>query len=129
LKEVAVVRDQLLTLRTQIEANEAQQLGLVKLVEAASAGALQREVASSILSGPSPPQTNFALRAVETVGLALLVGVVVATLVIIWLERRVLRPSPPDGDESRRAVGDGMFHPRMPTRDRTTQREDAHTKR
>jgi hypothetical protein len=115
-EELAAARDQLLRLDGNLEAMRAERVGIVKLVEGASASALQTEAAASVLSGPTPPASDYAVLAIQTLGLALIVGVVVATLVIIWLERRVLLPAARSDAESGDATSNGMFHPNMPRR-------------
>jgi hypothetical protein len=98
--------------------SRARRSGLIKLVQEASALQVSREPASMVVSGPTEPQTDFTVRAIETIGLALVIGLVVATLTIVWLERRTLLPTRgiPPRPPAPRSAGDayGMFHPSAP---------------
>jgi hypothetical protein len=94
----------------QLALLESEQAYLSGLVEEATQAQLAREAASTPLSSPSRPQTNDSKQVVETVGLALATGLIWASLVLVWLERRRLLPSSsPAGASSSMAPRRGYF--------------------
>jgi hypothetical protein len=93
----------------------AQRQGLLKLIEQATGQLAIRNAATRTVGSASPPKSDFGARLIETVGLALVVGVVVATLSLLWLERRSLGPARPAvGDSTVGRAGRGMFRTGTP---------------
>lgn len=69
-----------------------QREGYMNLLRDASDAQLSREAVSAILSQPSNPSSDLAARLVQTVGLGCIVGLTIAALMIMWLERRRFTP-------------------------------------
>jgi uncharacterized protein involved in exopolysaccharide biosynthesis len=105
-------RSAVIDFESRLDVIQAKREGLLDLVREASSRLAIRQATTQLVSGPTPPESNFPTRVIETVGLALVVGVVVATLTILWLERRSLVPpaAPPQGGTDGQAAH-GLLHP------------------
>lgn len=98
--------------RHRIEVIQSKRQGLLDLVREAYTRLAIRQTTTQIVSGPTEPESNLPTRVIETVGLALVVGVVVATLTILWLERRSLMPpGAPPGSSADGHVVRGPLRP------------------
>lgn len=104
-----IKRSAVIDFESRLDVIQAKREGLLDLVREASSRLAIRQATTQVVRGPTPPESNFPTRVIETVGLALVVGVVVATLTILWLERRSLVPpgAPPQGGTD----GHGLLHP------------------
>jgi hypothetical protein len=105
-------RSAVIDFESRLDVIQAKREGLLDLVREASSRLAIRQATTQVAGEPTPPQSNFPTRVIETVGLALVVGVVVATLTILWLERRSLVPpaAPPQGGTDGQAAH-GLLHP------------------
>jgi hypothetical protein len=98
--------------RHRIEVIQSKRQGLLDLVRGAITRLAIRQTTTQIVRGPTVPESNLPTRVIETVGLALVVGVVVATLTILWLERRSLMPpGAPPGSSADGHVVRGPLRP------------------
>lgn len=102
LRDEQVELDRLNARVAFIESNQGQ---LTDLVQGAVQIQLTRKAASTLLSAPSAPSTDSSRRVVQTIGLAVLAGLVMATLVVIWLERRRLVPASDHTTQGREPPG------------------------
>ncbi|MFN2489106.1 MAG: alkaline phosphatase family protein [Actinomycetota bacterium] len=87
-------------LNSQIDVLEAERLGFADLIRSANSTRVVRAATSRVIGGPSTPETTRTEHIIQTVALALLVGLVVAALIIMWLDRRLLVPSEREMDEA-----------------------------
>jgi hypothetical protein len=91
-QKVTKKRIQLHELGAKIGALETQRKGLMNLMQNARDTALSRIASSTVVSGPSQPVTTLPMRVVSTLALAMLVGLVVSILAVVWMERRRIIP-------------------------------------
>jgi DNA-binding phage protein len=73
-----------------------QRDGLINLLQDASVAQLSREAVAKVLSHPSTPSSNLAGRLVQAIGLGIIVGLTVPSLLLLWLERARLSPTLPE---------------------------------
>jgi hypothetical protein len=113
-------------LDSRINLIESQRQGLSALIESANSARIARIATSSLISGPSVPQSTRTEQVVRTVALALLVGIIVAALMIMWLDRRRLLPPEASNEDSGALRGTAREQPvKSPSKEESREESKA----